>query len=292
MGIVDDMYRKIMGQKREWQVAIVDDVRGLAIRIARHELGLVGRDEPPIDEDHAADVLDASGLSEREFRACVETCKRRFGWSQLAAELPKRAASLAEAERRYRDADVEEAARHSAALQRIAALRESDRQKRLKHEAALEAHGNLAAGALVSPEEHELVAEQASLQKLARRLRVALDANAPPALAGAAYMVDKNPAGLLRVAQRDLAQLGKAGVERPGRRDALRNTIAAATQAVEAATRELSGVEKDIAALQSRATKLAADRLDPRNFVLPRAKTSRDQQAKQLAGSLGFGPER
>jgi hypothetical protein len=292
MGIADfahDAYQKLLGKKREWQVAIDGDVDDLVVDVALAELGLSKRGEP-FDLDHAAEILDASGLPEPEFRARVDKYKHRLGLKERGALLPERQAKRAEADRRYRDADVEEASRHAAAMQKIDGLREAVRQAQLEVEDAIEALSDLQAGAAVLPEEHELVAQVAKFQKRVRELRAAVDPNQPPPGLGSP-MLPQNPAGLLRVSQRELSELGKAAVEQPGRRTALKNTIQAATAAVEAARDELVGVEKEIAALQMRLAELAKRRLDPENFSLPRARPSRDQEAKRAAAAIGFYAE-
>lgn len=154
----------------------------------------------------------------------------------------------------------------------------------------VQAEGTLYAGAATPLEEQQACAENTKLQAKAAELRNQLNPNAPSPGPNLAYMINDNPAALLKDTERDLAKLKKPGffARHDERREQLLNRIKAAQERVKERTAELAAVESQIAELAEKMNSFRPDKMLPENFALVKAKKSADERRRETARAAGF----
>jgi hypothetical protein len=288
------LFAKIFKTKEKKQIAIANDVHALIVITAESQLGIANYD---LDENHYGEVLEQSEISEATFQMNVEIVKDRHAKKILADKILIFKQAAIKTEQDVVEECRAEELRQQQARVKIESLKTASSIAATQYAAAEAAKAELIAGAKTLDLEKPLGDELADINASIRRIALAADPNyvgRPIETArggmspGGTLWADMQTAtaGLLRQTQRALETTTD-----PANRARLESQAKAAEQKLHNDSKDLTALEKRRDAINKQLSELVAEKLKPENFRIRKATPSRDEQAKQLAQSMGYGAE-
>lgn len=268
--LFERLRERIFTRRRENELEIVRDYRGMVIAIAQSELGRI---KPAnIDEradaviiDNLALILDASGRSEADLKSDVQRYKQRLHWSELAQQEQPRKAAAESAHSAWQQADEAEVRRHREAMKKVAELETASRIAQTAYLECVGTDGNLTSTAATDDDERDLIAQLKPINERITRLKEQLHPRMLPRDAGLTPMMHTNCGALLEQIKRELTEVQARRTA--GNVNEIKERLAAVEKFVAERRQELAAAEKEHANI-TRQLQITTDKLLPENFAL------------------------
>jgi hypothetical protein len=289
---IASLFEILLKKKEKQQSTVTGDVRSLIRIIAENELGIAAYE---IDMEFYSDALDRSGITAADLRLNVEIFKQRHRWKELAEQISSLEETAYNAQKVFDEEDLAEGRRRKQALERLETLETARNSSSKQFAAAVSAHSELMGGADTSELEKSLTDQLENLNGSIRRITLAKDPDyvGRPIETSRGGMspggtlwanVEIATAGLLKQTRKALENVTDAA-----KRERLESQAKAAEVRLQNDAKELKTLEKRRDAILKQLSGLVSEKLKPENFRIRKATPSRDDKAKLLAQSMGYG---
>jgi hypothetical protein len=287
---LESLFNRVTQREVEKRARRAKDFREFVILGVDSEDGAQVNADPEWVEQMLADDQERPSID--EMKKTGERYRKRKSFAALLAkepELNNERDQLAAAAEKF---DVDEAARHRAAMKKLQEMQDAAWRARLAAEETLTARNYLMDTAATTDEERALIEQQQTLGQQISTLQEKLDpggdrVNGYPAPSYFWGNVQDSPA---KLEQQTRAMLADKKVNySKERRAELERCLSAAERATAECRRQLADLKAESGKINKRLLELAAEKLLPENFAIIRAKPNHDDRMKQHAGQFGYG---